>query len=179
MAMPWPTPMHIETRAYLPPVRSSWRTAVSAMREPDAPSGCPSAIAPPFGLSRLSSRRELESLTAGEHLRCERLVDLDDVHVLEVEAGALQRLLRSRHRPEAHDARSDACDAGRDDARPRLSTGLVARIAARDEQRCCAVVDARGIAGCRHAVLEQRAQLGEAFHGRLEARMLVHVDRRV
>src|SRR5579871_657966 len=36
-------------------MRSSWRAAVSAMRGPEAPSGWPTAIAPPFMLTRLSS----------------------------------------------------------------------------------------------------------------------------
>src|SRR5207253_5404628 len=56
IAMPWPTPTHIATSAYLPPVRCNWRAAVRAMRGPEAPSGWPIAMAPPFGLTRLSPK---------------------------------------------------------------------------------------------------------------------------
>src|SRR5690606_11446492 len=45
--MPCPTPMHMVANAYCCCVRCSWRRAVSASRTPDAPRGCPSAMAPP------------------------------------------------------------------------------------------------------------------------------------
>src|SRR5216684_707810 len=49
--MPWPTPMHMVQRARLPPVASSWLSAVIISRPPEAPSGWPSAMAPPLGLT--------------------------------------------------------------------------------------------------------------------------------
>src|SRR5258707_1258468 len=61
-AMPWPTPMHMVTRAYRPPLRCSSRIAVRPRRAPEAPSGWPMAIAPPFGLTRESSASILSSL---------------------------------------------------------------------------------------------------------------------
>src|SRR5947209_15316839 len=45
-------------------------------------------------------KRQFEPAQAGEDLRRKSLVDLDDVDVLEGEAGALQRLFCRRHRPE-------------------------------------------------------------------------------
>ena len=59
------------------------------------------------------------------------------------------------------------------------SAGGIARLAAGDDHRDRAVVDARGVAGGRHAVLEQRAQLGERRHIGAGARVLVlrHRDR--
>src|SRR5262249_8780784 len=53
-ARPWPTPMQSDTAAYLPPDCCSSRATVSARRAPEAPSGWPMAIAPPFGLTRAS-----------------------------------------------------------------------------------------------------------------------------
>jgi hypothetical protein len=50
IAMPWPTPMHMVARPYLTSGRRPIScTRVVSMRAPDAPSGCPSAIAPPLG----------------------------------------------------------------------------------------------------------------------------------
>src|SRR6266481_3804118 len=49
--MPWPTPMHMVQSARLPPVASSWLSAVIISRPPEAPSGWPSAMAPPLGLT--------------------------------------------------------------------------------------------------------------------------------
>ncbi|MCY1442652.1 hypothetical protein D9M71_590290 [compost metagenome] len=42
-------------RPFLPPLFSSWCTAVRTRRAPLAPSGWPRAMAPPFGLTRASS----------------------------------------------------------------------------------------------------------------------------
>src|SRR6266850_1237653 len=62
MARPWPTPMHNDTAAYLPPDCCSSRATVRARRAPEAPSGWPMAIAPPFGLTRGSFRSTFISL---------------------------------------------------------------------------------------------------------------------
>src|SRR5262245_35638326 len=48
---PCPTPTHMVASASLPPRFSNPCTAVKASRAPDMPSGCPSAIAPPCGLT--------------------------------------------------------------------------------------------------------------------------------
>src|SRR5688572_28738985 len=45
--VPMPPPQHIVCRPYLPPRVSSAPSSVAIRRAPDAPSGCPSAIAPP------------------------------------------------------------------------------------------------------------------------------------
>src|SRR4029077_8993420 len=47
IAMPWSTPMHIVTSPKRALVRPSAWTSVVSRRAPVAPSGCPSAIAPP------------------------------------------------------------------------------------------------------------------------------------
>ena len=99
-------------RCRSPPCRACRRCArstfstCSTMRAPDAPTGWPSAIAPPSTLSFASSSvpiapRQAELVAADsrrlaharrqrEHLRRERLVDLPGVEVVEAEAVALR-----------------------------------------------------------------------------------------
>ncbi len=52
MARPCPTPIHKLITAYFLPLRCNSRAVVKARRAPEAPNGCPTAIAPPFGLTR-------------------------------------------------------------------------------------------------------------------------------
>ena len=47
IAIPCPTPMHIVARPYRARRRASACTSVVRMRDPDEPSACPSAMAPP------------------------------------------------------------------------------------------------------------------------------------
>src|SRR5260221_647699 len=54
--------MHSDTAAYLAPDCCISRATVSARRAPEAPSGWPMAIAPPFGLTRRSLRSTFISL---------------------------------------------------------------------------------------------------------------------
>src|SRR5205814_7926078 len=60
-ARPWPTPMQSDTAAYLPPDCCISRATVSASRAPEAPSGWPMAMAPPFGLTRGSFKSTFSS----------------------------------------------------------------------------------------------------------------------
>src|SRR6266576_4355603 len=55
-AIPWPPPMQSEASPYLPPRSRSSYASVSASRAPDAPSGWPSAMAPPFTFVLFRSR---------------------------------------------------------------------------------------------------------------------------
>src|ERR1700692_3303025 len=55
IATPWPTPTHIVASASFPPRFSMPCTAVMASRAPLMPSGWPSAIAPPCGLTKSAS----------------------------------------------------------------------------------------------------------------------------
>jgi hypothetical protein len=54
-AAPIPPPMHMVTMPYRPFLRSKSRSKVAVSFAPVQPSGCPSAIAPPFGLMRDAS----------------------------------------------------------------------------------------------------------------------------
>jgi hypothetical protein len=94
----------------------SWFTAVVTSRAPLAPSGWPSAIAPPFGLTRGSSSARPEVAQHRQALRGEGLVELDHVHLRQRQAGQLQHLARRRRRADAHDARRHAGGGHADDA---------------------------------------------------------------
>ncbi len=93
------------------------------MRAPVIPNGWPRAIAPPFtfsfsiGIPRCLRRRD--------HLRRERLVDLDEVHVVDRHPGALESLTARPDRSEPHDLRVEGRDAARDDPRERPDSELV------------------------------------------------------
>ena len=52
VAIPWPPPMHWVASAKVPPSRPSSIAALPVMRAPVAPSGWPSAMAPPSILTR-------------------------------------------------------------------------------------------------------------------------------
>ena len=84
--MPCPTPMHMVARARRAPRSCSSSAAVSASRAPLAPSGWPSAIAPPFGLTCSASSGRPELPQHGQRLRGERLVQLDHVDVADAQA---------------------------------------------------------------------------------------------
>src|SRR5207247_10745023 len=68
---------------------------------------------------------DAHQLEAAEHLAGEGLVDLDDIHVLERQTGALKRARNGIRRPDAHDARLDAGAGCREDAGNRLATTSV------------------------------------------------------
>ena len=86
----------------------SWFTAVVASRAPLAPSGWPSAIAPPFGLTRGSSSAMPRSRSTARP--CAANASFSSITSICVELQARQRehLAHGRRRAEAHDARRDA-----------------------------------------------------------------------
>ena len=84
--------------------------AVRELRdEADAGRGerMPDAIAPPYGLRRGSSAAT-QLVAPREHLHGERLVQLEEVDIVEAKARLLEHALRRRHRPDAHEVRLDA-----------------------------------------------------------------------
>src|SRR6516162_182707 len=120
--------------------------------------------------------RQFEPAQAGQHLCRKGLVDLDDVDVGEAEAGAGQRLLRGGDRTDPHDPWRHARDAAADYPGERLSTRPVAGLAAGDDHRHGAVVDAGSVAGGRHPTLLQRPEARERRQIGLRPRMLVLGD---
>ena len=89
--VPRPPPQHIVTSARCFPERSSSWMALVSRTVPVPPSGCPSAIAPPLGLTRVMSATD--GTLPAEHNRRERLVDLDQVDVVDRELVALEQVL--------------------------------------------------------------------------------------
>ena len=67
---------------------------------------------------------EPELVDAHDRLRGERLVELDEVEVVDADAGPLERLACRRDRPDAHDRGIDAGDGRRDDAGHRVQAEL-------------------------------------------------------
>ena len=191
IAPPSPPPMQIVAMPRRPPVRFSTFSTCSTMRAPDAPTGWPSAIAPPSTLSFASSsapsaRGEPELLRAvvgvlpralaGDHLRGEGLVDLPRVEVVEAEAVAPQDRRRRVDGAEPHLRRIEPRPFGVDDAaRPGVSCSCVDGALRGDHQPGGAVGDLRAVAGRDVAVLavEERPQLREIVDGRVLAHAVV------
>ena len=95
-------------------------------------------------------------------------------------AGALEDLLRRRHRAEAHDVRRHAGRRGRDDAPARRQAVLLDRLLARDDDRARAVRQRRrGPGRDDAAALERRVELRERLGRRVRPRHLVLGQRAV
>ena len=93
------------------------------------------AMAPTVGVHAAVLRIDLQRLQAAEHLRGERLVDLDDVHVGQRQPGPGQSLSRRRHGPKPHHPRLYSGDGGRDNARQRHRAGLLTHSVRSDDER--------------------------------------------
>ena len=103
-------------------------SSVAIRRAPVQPSGWPSAIAPPCGFSLFFVDAELAH--DRQRLRGERLVQLDDVDVVELEVARAASALRDRlDRADAHDLRRDARDRHREHARLRRDAQLLRLLA--------------------------------------------------
>ena len=81
------------------------------MRAPVMPNGWPRAMAPPWTLSLSAGDAELPG--RGDDLGGERLVDLDQVDVVDGHAGPAERLAAGLDRSEAHDLGVEGRDAAR------------------------------------------------------------------
>ena len=109
-----------------------------------------------------------------QRLGGEGLIQLNQIHIVYVQPGALQHFMYRRYRSEPHQLRLDARRRHRHNSRPRrqpLGGGLPR---AGDNQRRGAVVDARGVSRGHHATFpERRFQPRELFKGGVRPRMLV------
>ncbi len=81
VTLAWPPPSHMVCRPKRPPVRSSSCSSEVMSRAPVQPIGCPRAIAPPLGFTRLGSA--LEFCDPGQHDGRKRFVDFDGVDVVD------------------------------------------------------------------------------------------------
>ena len=150
IAMPWPPPTHMVSR---PNVASRVREAVQEGRG-QAGAGAPERVA-----DRDRAAVDVEPLVVDaerprrrEHLRGERLVELDQVDVVDGQARAGQGHARRVDRSEAHDLRRQAADPGGDDAGERGQAELVDDPVADHDDRRGAVVERAAVAGRDRAV---------------------------
>ena len=118
--------------------------AVVSSRAPVEPSGWPSAIAPPFTLTRSVSAPS--SLLPGADDRRERLVHLEEVDVVDRHPVALEDLPRRGDRARQHQHGVDADRRLVDDPRACASAELVRLLARREQHRGGAVGDLRRVA---------------------------------
>ena len=111
----------------------------------------------------------------GDRLAGEGLVQLDEVEIVDVEPGALERLARGRDGAEAHDRRVDAGDGRRDDAGQRREAVLARASPASTRTVALAPSLMPGaVAGRDRAALAERGpQPRQRLQRRVGARMLV------
>ena len=100
--------------------RCSWRAAVSARRAPEAPSGWPMAMAPPFGFTRASSKASSSSFRQPSTCAAKASLISMTSRSASGSAGPLQRLRDGQRRADAHQARRHAHRGAGQDARQRL-----------------------------------------------------------
>ena len=109
-----------------------------------------------------------------QHDRRERLVDLDEVDLVDRHLRPLEHLGRGRDRAGEHHHRVDAGERERVEARPRLEAELVRLLLAHDQHGRRAVGDLRRVRRRDHAVcLERRLQRRELLDRRVGADALV------
>ena len=150
-------------------------SSVTRMRQPEAPIGWPSAIAPPLTLTLFVSQ-PISWLTAQACAANASLISIRSRSFGFQPARARQRL-RRRHRAHAHVRRIDARPRRSLDARERLQAELLRLLRRHHDHRGGAVVDAGGIAGGHRAVLVERGlQACQRLERRAVARELVVVE---
>ena len=110
---------------YRDPRRRISCSSVAVSLAPVHPSGWPSAMAPPLTLSRAGSIGKLAQ--AGDRLRGERFVELDEVDLIERQAGHLQDLSDRRHRTDAEALGFDTSGRKRDEPCERRNAERSAR----------------------------------------------------
>ena len=158
-----------------PAATSSSCTSVRTSRVPDAPSGCPSATAPPFTFSRArsSSSAFSHATTWGANAS---LISKRSMSV-RGEPRLLEEPRDRGHRAERHHVGPDADDVPRDDPGARLHPERVGPRARRDDERGGAVHDPGRVPGGHDAVLaERRLERRERLERRLGLDVVVALD---
>ena len=114
---------------------------------------------------------QLQQLQATQHLRRERLVDLDDIKVLQPYACPGHRLGDCQRRADTHHARRHAHRGAGQHARQGFDAQPLAQRPAAHQQRRRAIVDAGGVCGGDGAVGDEgRLQLRHRFEQVRQAR---------
>ena len=109
-----------------------------------------------------------------EALRCECLVQLDEIDLRDIDARAGEQLAHGRNRSDPHHARIDAGDSAADERAERLDAELARLLVRRDHERSCAIVQPGRVTGGDGAVLaERRRERCELLERRVGAGVLV------
>src|SRR4051795_9754833 len=117
------------------------------------------------GVDRLDV--EPQPADTGQHLRSERLVDLDGVKIVGGPAGARERLLAGRHRTQTHQVRRHTGATAGDDPRAWLQVVATYGVLARHNDRGRSGGEGGGRAGVHDAAVgEEGAQLAEPVERR-------------
>src|SRR5271169_6645412 len=95
---------------------------------------------------------DVQVLLELQHHRCERLVELEQVDVVNGQAGAVQHLTSGRGGPGQHDDRIGATGGGGHDACPRSQALRLAGGLGTDQHQCGAVDDAGAVAAGVHVI---------------------------
>ena len=141
IAMPMP-PL---TQSVASPRRSRRRRSSWTQGDQDARAGAADRVAERNGAAVhvQALRRDGQVLQHGEDLRRERLVQLDQIEVLDLQRRSLAELPHRRHRADPHDARIHARRRPSHDACDRLHAERARVGFAREDERGGAVGDAR------------------------------------
>src|SRR6267378_8597622 len=116
---------------------------------------------------------ELQLADASNRLRGKRFIELDEIDLIDCEAGAFEGFLGRRNRAEAHTARIHASDSCRNNASEWLVCGT------RDQESSGAVIDPAGARRRYCPVLpERRLELCDRFERGASARVFVLRERR-
>ena len=120
---------------------------------------------------------ELQISRHSEGLCRKCLVRLDDVHVVDGQAGLLEELLAGSDRADAHDGRIHAAKSAADEGRHRLHSQFLRLLFGHDDHCCSTVVDS-GSVSCSHdaVLLEGGFQLRKGLNSGSGARALVLQD---
>ena len=125
----------------------------------------------------LAERIDPELPRHRQHLGRERLVQLDDVHVLDRHPRPSQHSPDGLDRPDAHDLRLDAGHGRGDDSRPRTDPELARPLLAHHDDRGRSVVQRARVARRHPAVgLERRLERRQSLQRRLPPRPVVLRD---
>ena len=123
--------------------------------------------------------RNAEPVAAVEHLAGERLVQLPQVDVVHLHAGALQQLRHREHRADAHLVRLAARDREAAERAERLQALLLGELGAHHHAGRRAVGELARIAGRDEAALAHRLEAAQAFEVGVRAVALVALERDV
>ena len=177
-ATPWPPPTHMVSSAYRPPRRCS---SCSRVVSDPGPGGPDRVAERDPGAVHVEPRVDLVQLDApalqhGQHLHGERLVQLDQVHVVEAQAEPPEQLGHGRHRPDAHGGGLAADRGPAHQVGHRLQAQLVELVLGHDQAGGRGVVLLGRVARGDRAVLHDRAQLAQRLQAGVTPDALVPVE---